>query len=281
MKYLGAQFSLWQIFMVRSLLALPMLAGIMYWLHRRGELGAVPPRHIGWVALRGFLFIAAGVIYFSSFITLSFASAAAMINTAPFFVVLFASIFGGERAPKSAWFATALGFAGVLLIVRPDRDAFTAYALLPLAAAVLYALMMVVTRIHCRSENTYTLALGVHLAFIITGAVASLAIVLLDLAVPRDDIGKFLLGRWSPLAAGDWLLYLGMGFALIIFAVGSAFAYQRARAATIAPFEYTYVISALIWGYWFFAEHPDATALTGMAMIVIGGLVVVKYQAKT
>jgi len=279
-KHFSWRFTLWQIFTMRSLLVLPALLVIMFELRRRGKMASPRPRAPGWIALRGLLFAAAGVIYFASLPNLPFSTAAAVVNSVPLFVICFAMLLGGERVPKTVRIAIALGFTGVLLIIRPGPAGFNFYALPVLLAAAFYALAMVVTRIRCRAENPYTLALGMHLAFIAVGAVMSGVIKAADIAEPATPAAKFLFADWRAPAMDDVLILAALGGAFAVYTVGIALAYQRAPAATIAPFEYTYLASGLLWGHLLFAERPGILALLGMSLIVAGGLTVIKHQAR-
>jgi len=251
-KLFSWRFTLWQMFTMRSLLVLPALVVIMLALRRRGKIASPMPLAPGWIALRGLLF-----------------------------VICFAMLIGGERVPKMVRIAIALGFTGVLLIIRPGLADFNFYALPVLLAAAFYALAMVMTRIRCRDENPYTLALGMHLAFIAVGAVVSGVIKAAGIAAtPAEPVARFLFAGWHTVALDDVLILAALGCALAVYTVGVAFAYQRARAATIAPFEYTYLASGLLWGYLLFAERPGILALLGMSLIVAGGLTVIKHQAR-
>jgi len=276
-KHFSWRFTLWQIFTLRSLLMLPVLVAIMVALRRRGAVASPAPLAPGWIALRGLLFVTAGVIYFAALPNLPFSTAAAVINTVPLFIISFAMLLGGERVPNTARGAVAVGFIGVLLIIQPGLAGFNFFVLPVLLAAAFYALAMVVTRIHCRDENPYTLALGMHLAFIAVGAVMS-GVVAVVAATPDTPAAKFLLAGWHPLALDDVLILAALGCALMVYTVGVAFAYQRAPAATIAPFEYTYLASGLLWGWLLFAERPGILAYLGMLLIVTGGLTVMKHQ---
>lgn len=276
-KYTSAQYTLWQIFTLRSAFALPMLFGMVYFLHR-SAFNSLAPRAPKWIAIRSLLFIMAASTYFPSLLHLPFSVAAAMLNTAPLLVAWFAAWFGGERLAKGVWFALALGFGGMLLIIRPDASEFNGYALLPLATAVFYALAMVVTRVRCRRENPYTLAFSLHLAFIAVGVSVSFGGALINPSAPENAMAQFLLARWSTLGARDWLVMIALGLIFTVYMLGAAYAYQRARAALIAPFEYAYLAFGLLWGFWIFTERPAAVSLIGMLMIFVAGWIAIKHQ---
>ena len=156
-KLFSWRFTLWQMFTMRSLLVLPALVVIMLALRRRGKIASPMPLAPGWIALRGLLFVTAGVIYFASLPNLPFSTASAVINTVPLFVICFAMLIGGERVPKMVRIAIALGFTGVLLIIRPGLADFNFYALPVLLAAAFYALASAAaTKTPTRSRSACT-----------------------------------------------------------------------------------------------------------------------------
>jgi uncharacterized membrane protein len=149
-KQISADFVLWQIFVIRSIIAIPILIALI---RVRSRLTSLAPRRFGWVALRSLMLTLMWVAYYAALPHLALGIAAATYYTLPIFITLFAAIFIGERIGPMGWGAVLLGFAGVLLILKPEADGFNGYALLPLVSAVLYALAMILTRAKCREEN--------------------------------------------------------------------------------------------------------------------------------
>ncbi|WP_062762491.1 DMT family transporter [Falsirhodobacter sp. alg1] len=262
-KMTSGSFVIWQIFVLRSLILLPVLAGIALML---GILRM--PAAWGWVTLRSLMLIAMWVCYYLSLPKLSLSAAAAAYYTLPIFITLFSAVFIGDRISRTGWFAVVLGFLGVLLILRPRAGDFNAYALLPLISAMLYAGAMIVTRTRCRDEHPLGLSLALNIGFIIVGGVAAAIILLLPMELRQG----FLLSPWTPMGKAEWISMGLLAAAILIGSIGAAIAYQNGSPAMIGAFDFAYVGFAVIWGIVFFAETPDLIASIGMIIIVGAGV---------
>lgn len=266
-KALSADFSLWQIYTARSAFSVPILLVLLAVSGGRPAAILKP-----WVLLRSSLMVAMWLAYYAALPAIDLSVAATGIYTAPVFIALFSSWFAGEPVGSYRWIGIGLGFIGVLVILRPGADDFSLWALLPILAAVLYALSAIVTRTRCASEDALVLALGLHIGLLSIGIVGSLVIAVAE-PVPAD---RFLLGGWSAMSGEDWLLMAGLGTVMVVVATGAAKAYQIGAPAVVATFDYSYLVSAMVWGVLFFSETLDSVALSGVALIVVAGLLVLK-----
>ncbi|MGO4854785.1 DMT family transporter [Phaeovulum sp. W22_SRMD_FR3] len=262
-KMTSGSFVIWQIFVVRSLVVVPVLAGAVI---LAGQWRM--PKACGWIAVRSLMLIAMWVCYYLSLPKLALSAAAAAYYTLPIFITLFSAIFVGDRISGTGWLAVVLGFAGVLLILRPKAGDFNLYALLPLLSAMLYAGAMIVTRRRCREEHPLILSLALNLGFIIVGALAAGLI----LRVPAVFRHGFLLAPWTAMAQGEWVSMGLLAAAILIGSIGAAIAYQNGPPAMIGAFDFAYVGFAVLWGIVFFNETPDLIASLGMVMIVSAGV---------
>ncbi|MEL6794738.1 MAG: DMT family transporter, partial [Pseudomonadota bacterium] len=259
-KFASGDFPIWQIFVLRSLIVLPTLLGYLAWRRRSVGLSA---QAIGWVALRSLMLVAMWLFFYIALPHLDLSVAAATYYTIPIFLTIFSALLLRERVSALGWAAVAIGFAGMLLILRPDADALNLYALSPLLAAILYALAMILTRSKCRDVDPVALSIALNIAFILIGGAATAGIAALGLA--RAD--GFLTAPWSPMGGAEWLAMALLAAAILIGSVGAAIAYQNGSPAMIGVFDFAYVGFAVIWGLLFFAETPDAYALLGIALI--------------
>ena len=272
-KRISADFPLWQIFVIRSAIATPLLVAVVRF---RYPSLSLRPRELGWTAARSLMLTFMWVAYYAALPHLALTVAAAVYYTLPLFITLFAALFIGDKIGTTGWIAVALGFCGVLMIVRPQADDFNAYALLPLVSAILYALAMIITRTKCKREAPLILSLGMNVSFVGVGLVASLLTAALrssSLDVANDP---FLLGPWISLGATEWLAMGLLAAVLIIGSVGAAFAYQAGPSSIVATFDFSYLAFAAVWGFLFFTEVPDAITIGGMALIAAAGLLAVK-----
>ncbi|WP_417279100.1 DMT family transporter [Celeribacter sp.] len=259
---------IWQLFALRSLLAFPVLligAWSMFGASR------LRPRALLWIVLRSLLLVGMWIAYYLSLPLLPLAVAAAAYYTLPLFIVAFAALFGGETVGRLQWGGVALGFLGILLVLRPGGEAFSWAALLPILSAVLYAVAMILTRTKCRFEHPAILALGLNAAFILVGG-AGLWIG----SGMTEEIPGFLTPKWQEMTGTQWRNLVLLAGLLLVASVGTAVAYQAASASTVGTFDFAYVGFAVIWGVVIFDERPQGAALAGIALIVVAGVLAVQ-----
>ena len=219
-KGTSADFVLWQIFVLRSVIAIPVVL-LAAKLRSRGAALAV--KHPGWVAVRSLLLTSMWIAYHAALPHLALGIAAAAYYTLPIFIALFAAFFIGDRIAPLGWGAIALGLAGVVLILKPDASGFNGYILLPIASAIFYALAMILTRTKCRDEDPLILSLALNVSFIAVGLVAT------AISASFGAADGFLSGPWSEMGTQQWLAMALLAGATIAGSIGAAVAYQRAR----------------------------------------------------
>ena len=271
-KRFSSDFVLWQIFVLRSVIAVPCLLGFMLVLDRdalRWPSAAV------WVAVRSLCLVAMWIFYYFSLPHLPLSAAAAAYYTLPIFITLFSAWFIGDRISALGWFAVFLGFAGVVLILRPQAGDFNAYALLPLASAMCYAVAMILTRTKCREVRPLMLSLALNISFIAIGLLATVLV----LGAPGEWREGFILGGWISMGSSEWTAMTLLAVAILIGSIGAAIAYQNGPPAVIGTFDFAYVGFAVIWGLLLFGEFPDGVSLIGMALIVVAGYLSLRQQA--
>lgn len=272
-KYLSDSMSLWQLYVIASLLSLPVLGGLLI-----GTSGPRPHvKSLRWVAIRSLLLLFMWIAYYAALPLIPLSVAAVAIYTTPLFIALLAAFSAGERLSWQAWVGIICGFLGVLVVLRPGEDTFTPATLLPVLAALFYALAMMITRRHCQREHPLILTLGLNLAFLTVGIVFSV-LVATGATAQLEERTPFLFAHWQPLDISDFLLIAAYTLLLIIVNSGVARAYQIAPLALIGTFDYAYLIFASAWGYLLFNEIPDAMTWLGMSMILTAGLVVLRQQ---
>lgn len=270
-KLTSSDFVIWQIFILRSLIAIPCL--ILFIVVKDRQALQFPTAWL-WTIFRSLLLVSMWVCYYISLPHLSLSVAAASYYTLPIFITLGSAMLTGDRVTGIGWFAVALGFFGVLLILKPSAADFNGYALLPVLAAILYAAAMILTRTKCRSEHPLILSLALNIGFVLTGIAATLFIT----ALPAESREGFLLAPWSAMNFHQWLAMGLLAAAILIGSIGAAIAYQRGPSSIIGIFDFAYVGFSVLWATLFFKDYPDAVALTGIGLIVIAGVISVQQQ---
>jgi len=276
-KQASATLPLWQIFVMRSLIATPFL---VYFIRIRTCTISIMPVRFGWTALRSLLLVFMWVVYYFALPHVPISIAAASFYTLPLFITLFAAPLTGDRVGWKGWVAVLLGFIGVLLILQPQADDFNAYALLPIVSAICYALAMIMTRSKCQNEKPLILSLWLNLAFIGVGALAIIIIQICEPSLSTRAVNPFLLGEWVPMWIDEWRTMAILAIAITIASVGAAIAYQSGRPSIIASFDFSYVAFAVLWGILLFGEVPDFITIIGILLIVSGGMLAVRKQCK-
>ncbi|MBM9616884.1 DMT family transporter [Desulfobulbus rhabdoformis] len=276
-KGISANFTLWQIFFLRSIVVVPILLVILKFSQWHAPIW---PKLFWWTVLRSFLLTLMWVAYYASLPHINLSVAAAAYYTLPIFITIFAAIFLGDTIGKIGWLAIVLGFVGVLMVLQPRIVDFNWYALLPISSAILYALAMILTRSRCKFENIFVLSLWLNLSMFFIGAVISVVMMLIRQS-PQVTVGQeFLIGSWSEMGIMEWVVIAALSVAILIGSIGAAYAYQNGTPATIATFDFAYVAFALIWGLILFQEIPSAIGSVGIFLIVFAGILAVRSTAK-
>ncbi|MEM8776237.1 MAG: DMT family transporter [Pseudomonadota bacterium] len=265
-KFTSGEFVIWQVFVLRSLLALPVLFLILFL--TSPEAFIVPPA-LFWTTVRSLMLVVMWIAYYLALPNLDFSIAAAAYYTLPIFIILFSAVFLGEKITHVGWGAVSLGFLGVVLILRPDASEFNLYALLPLFSAILYAMAMILTRTKCRDVNPIILSIALNVAFVVVGALTAIFIS----GLPQGSRDGYLLNYWTSMGRAEWLSMFLLALAILIGSLGAAYAYQKASPSVLGSVEFAYVGFAVIWGVAFFAEIPDAITLLGIGMIIAAGMI--------
>ena len=276
-KLFSGALTLWQIFTVRGLMAISvlLLMGLARGRARQFVRVAVQP----WPLLRSLCLTATFLAFYAAIPFLNLSTVGAANYVAPIFVALLSAYVIGERVGPLGWVGVFLGFAGVITLLQPGTDAFSAYALLPVVGAAFYAVGHIVTRVRCRNLPVAALALSLNITMCLAGALISLVLLLFALPAELAASNPYLFGSWVQVGPTDWLvLALLAGFTITIGMMLAA-AYQAAPPAVIATFEYSYLVFVALWDVLFFGQSPTLLSLSGMAMIVVAGLLVTRRAA--
>ncbi|PYG26509.1 DMT family transporter [Pelagimonas varians] len=249
---------LWQMLVMRSALVIPLL----WWLARRNN--AQTLRISGWVILRSGCLAVMWICYYISLPLMPLSVAAATYYTAPLIIVALASLVARTWPKVPVLLAISVGFLGVVLVIQPDVTDFQVAAFLPLFSAWLYACAMVMTAAKCRKDDPFVLAMMLNIALVLAG----LAI---GWFAGRD--GALVSSVWQPVDFPVAATVFALAMIMFIGSLGAAIAYQKGPPATVAAFDYSYLVFSIIWGAVFFDEFPGAVALIGIFLIVGAGLV--------
>lgn len=201
-------------------------------------------------------FESAGRLFYTLAIALTpLSSASAILQATPLVVVAGAALLLGERVGWRRWLAIGLGFLGVLIILRPGLEAFTALSLLAVLGTLGFAGRDLATRAAPPALSNFQLGTWGFAAMVPPGAL--LLATSGGAALPSPAATALLL---AATAVG-----VGAYFALTV-------AMRTGEVAAVTPFRYTRLVFAMALGTLVFAERPDAATLAGAALVVATGL---------
>lgn len=277
-KYVSATFTLWQIYVVRSLIVIPMIMAVMTLGPRQAlAAGAI----FGWPFLRGLMLAVMYVAIYAAMPVLSLATIAASLYMAPLFIAVLSPILMGETVGRWRWAAVVLGFLGVLAILRPGSDSFSSLALIPVLAALLYALVAIMTRTRCVGTPPTVLAFALNLALLLVGIVATALLAVWRPAQTEPFFYPFLFGQWMAMGLREYGIIAILAGLMVVVSLGLAKAYQSAPSSVIATFDYSYLLFSVFWGVVLFGDLPDVPTIAGMLMIATAGLLVIRREGRS
>jgi len=222
---------------------------------RHGDLRLWRAPHKRWLLLRGAMLATVATCFMTALIWMPLAEATAIYFTAPLIMVALSPWLVGERVRRSRWAAVLVGFAGMLLIVRPGSDLPRLGTVLMAIAAVCYAVFQLITRrlagqVAGPVQYAYT-------ALVCLVATALPAPLFLPAQAPGAGAVLLLLAGGACSAAAQWLLLA---------------AFERVEASTLAPLNYFQLLLAVGFSTFWFHKPPDALAMSGMALIIAAGV---------
>ncbi len=280
-KQLSDTYALHQIVFTRAAIGLILCLGIIQF---EGGLRTLKTRRTGLHFLRGLCLVAANMMFFAALATLPLADVTALFFVAPLFITLLSIPVLGEKVGIRRLSAVLVGFAGVLIMLRPGEALFGAQTmggpdrltlLLPVGAAFAYACMQVLTRKLGVASTAAAMTIYLQCTFLLV----SLAfwVIASDGRYAEGTESKTLLfllraWHWPPLA--DWPLFGVVGLLITTAGYSLARAYRAADAATVAPFEYVALPSAIMLGWTVFGHLPDIWVFVGCALIAGSGIYV-------
>jgi drug/metabolite transporter (DMT)-like permease len=265
---------LWQFHLLRSLIALGLLLVVAWFMGI-----SVRPKRPRNVLGRSLLNGVAMCIYFGCLGLMPISQVVAGLFTAPIFVVIFSVAFFGETVGARRIFAVLLGFAGILMVIRPDAEAFSLLSAVPVLAGAIYALGIIATRRWCAGEGTLTLLgafFGVMLGF---GALGVLVLTLFPVEVPSGAEGFVVRGWVRP--EGIFLtMIIVQGVGSLIGVGLSIKAYQLAEASFVAVFENMLIVFATVWAIILWGEVPSTISIIGIACVAGAGVIIAVRSEK-
>jgi drug/metabolite transporter (DMT)-like permease len=242
----------------RSLFALLMCLALA---SRMGGMRVLRAHSPGLLLTRGAIWLVMIACSFASYHLMPIADAAAVEFTGPIIIAFLGATLLAEVVGLRRWLAILLGFGGVLLIVRPGFGENSFALLFAFGNALCYALGSLLVRHVSKTEN-------------------SIAVVFYSCMVATAASGLAVPFYWVSPTPTDWLLFCAIG----IFGAGAQYfvtqSFYYAPASTVAPFSYSGLVWALLFGFVIWNELPDALGILGLLTITASGLWLAKIKER-
>ena len=235
------------------------LVFMLPWLVRVGP-SALRTRRHGMFALRGVASAVTMLCWFTAVAMIPLADAVAVSFTAPLLTVAAAAVLLGEQVGWRRWSAIAIGFLGMLIIVRPGSGVMGVGALYAIAAATGIAAATIIVKLLSKTEDT--------------NAIVTYMVVYLT---PVTFIPAVFVWQWPP--AHLWPLLVGMGLLGTVGHICVTRAIAATEASVIMPLDYLRLPFAAAIGLVMFSERPDMWTWIGAAVIIGSSAYVARREA--
>ncbi|MBT3556281.1 MAG: DMT family transporter [Rhodospirillales bacterium] len=274
-KTLSTDYAVHQIVFLRGLFAAPVVLFIVW------VTGDMRDMRIGSFWLQ--MIKAAGgftsyFVYYMALAAIGMAETSAITFSTPLFVTVMAIFFLSEKIGLQRWLAVIMGLVGVVVVIQPGASVFEPAAVLALLAAVFYASSIIATRKLGNRSNGGTTTLFTLVFFIIAGGIVGLIFQGQETTSTHPSL-QFLYRAWFWPEGSEWLYFIALGVISGVGFYALTQAYRIADASVVTPFEYTYILWTVLWGYVFFGALPAMTTWIGLILIVGSGLFIVYREA--
>lgn len=275
-KWIGGDYSVFEIVILRTLIALPCTVLFFRFEGKRG-LPKTGQRRLE--ILRGLVLFFSFTAYVTGLRAIPLADAAAIRFSTPLMITLLSVVVLREKVGPWRWLAIAMGFIGVLFIVKPGGTTFNLGSVFVLISQVLYALAVMITRKLQTTDSSATMAYYSSLVYLAAAfIVAPLALMVGEMPEAHPSIA-FLFRAWTLPTLLDWVIMSGLG---LVWAGGMYFiarGYSLAQASVAAPFEYVILPINIMWGLTLWGEVPTWSTIAG-ALLTLGSGMFVLYRER-
>ena len=196
-----------------------------------------------------------------SFRYLALADAHTIGSLSPVLVVFFSYLILREKINLATWVAIGISFFGVILIMRPGLTIFNPYLIIPLLAAFFYSLFQIATRLNAQYDDNETMLFYNGLIGVIITSILSIFF-------------------WQPLHSFSFIFFIFLGFFFCAGLFLQIKALSITPASVLAPYNYTIIVWAILFGFVVYKEIPDIFTIIGAIIIVASGVFIFRYSYK-
>ncbi|MEM9603992.1 MAG: DMT family transporter [Pseudomonadota bacterium] len=251
-KFTAQDIGLYQAILVRGAAATVLLGAVALWQRQVRLPESARDRRL--LAVRIVTEIVITVLFLTALLHVPLATVTAILQFTPLAITLAAALLLGERVGWRRYSAIAVGFIGVMLIVKPVGGSFNIYALYGLAAMVGVVVRDLITRRMSTSVSSLFVAFS-------TAAAVTLMAAAVCTVTP-----------WTPMQASDVGWLMGAAVFILIGYLSSVTSVRCGDLSFVSPFRYTVMLWAIGLGWLVLEEVPDAVTLIGTAIVAATGV---------
>ncbi|MBI5297607.1 MAG: DMT family transporter [Chloroflexi bacterium] len=276
-KWIGGNYSVLELVTVRSLVALPIT---FLFFRLEGKKGLPTTSQPKLQVVRGIFLFLSYTTYMMGLAALPLADIEAIRFSGPMMITILSVFMLSEKVELRRWLALIVGFAGILLIVRPGSTNFNAGSLFVLISVLFYALTVILTRKMKATDSSATMAYFSSWVYLIAAFITSpLAAAVGEVPNAHPSI-VFLFHAWSMPTALDLFIMSGLGLVWAGWMYFMTRAYSTAQASVIAPFEYASLPISIMWGFALWHEIPAGMTIAGAVLTLLSGLYILVQEQK-
>ncbi len=254
-RHVSSEVASFEIVFFRNLLGIFIIGPIIA---RRG-LGFLRTTRLRLYAWRAAFGLGSMFMWFYAITVTPIAEAVALSFTSPLFVTVIAVFFLHEKVGAPRWIATAIGFGGAMIVLRPGIAEVTTGHMLLIASSILMAVSIVSIKMLARTESPERIVAYMVIIF-----------------TPVSLIPALFVWEWPSLNAWFWLFVVaGAGtFAHIAFTR----ALSKADASAVMPLDFMRLPATAVIGYLAFSEIPDVWTFTGAVVIFVSSVYIARRE---
>jgi len=255
-KWLMQDYSIFQVLLIRTVFS---LLPILIVVRREGGYVRLRDARIWICLLRGCLAVGSFVLFLAALPLMPLTDVFAIVMSAPLLISALSALVLEEPVGLRRWVAILVGFAAVLVMIRPEGDVASLGSLLVLGSVVVYSIAMVLTRRLGSTESAGTMTFYSALVFLAVGLVTS----------------PF---TWIPLTPIGLLLMAATGLLAGSAQYCLTEAFRIAPPSVVAPFEYTSLVWAMLFGFLVWGDVPTMLVLASAGVVIVSGIYVLHHE---
>jgi len=258
-KWLTATYSVGMIMLVRSMAAMAVLGPFI---RKEGGLAKLRQAPRPWLQLLRVIVTVGEIGFFYWAVSLlPLADVMTYYLAGPIYVVALSALLLKEKVDGPRWLAVLAGFIGVIIVLQPSSESLSWGALIAIAGSLFFAALMIVTR-QLRGTPDTTLLTFSTIATLAVGAL----------------LAPF---TWTtPTPFGLAALAL-IGIVALTAQLCVTRSLRLAPASVVVPYQYTMLIWAIVFGYFFFGDTPKPSMLIGALIIIAAGFYIFLREQRT